>query len=710
MYVLDGRLEPVPVGVWGELYIGGENLGRGYLERRELTAERFIPNPFEENGARMYRTGDVVRYLPDGNIEFRGRSDTQVKIRGFRIELGEIEVVMGGHPAVKEVVVVVREDVPGNKRLVAYWVAQEGQAPEATELREHLRQKLPEHMVPSAFVQLEKVPLTPNGKVDRKALPTPEVEETEELVAPRTEVERVVADLWGPLLGVARVGAHDNFFEMGGHSLLATQVVSRLREALGVEVPVRVLFEAPTVEQLAQRLEAVRGGKEGPRVPALVPVSREGELPLSFAQQRLWFLEQLAPGGFSYNVPFATRLKGRLDVAALERSLGELVRRHEALRTTFAQVDGQPVQRIAPEPSFALPVESLEVLPEGERERAARHRAEAEARRPFDLEKGPLVRARLLRLSEDDQVLLLVMHHIVCDGWSLGVLLHELATMYRAFSQGEVPALPVLPVQYADYAQWQREWLKGEVMEGLLAWWKQQLAGAPPVLELPTDRPRPPVQTFRGARLSAPLPRALSGAVRELCRQEGVTSFMVFLAAFQALLSRYSGQPDVVVGSPIAGRDRSEVEGLIGFFVNTLALRVQASGGVSFRELVGRVRESCLGAYAHQEVPFEQLVDALQRERDVSRSPLFQVMFALQDALPALELPGVSVDEFTFQPGMAKFDLTLFVRETADGWEGSWEYNADLYDEATVERMAGHYARLLEGAVAHPERPVSTLA
>ncbi|MGZ3461872.1 MAG: condensation domain-containing protein, partial [Archangium sp.] len=499
-----------------ELYIGGENLGRGYLERRELTAERFIPNPFEENGARMYRTGDVVRYLPDGNIEFRGRSDAQVKIRGFRIELGEIEVVMGSHPAVKEVVVVVREDVPGNKRLVAYWVAQEGQAPEANELREHLKQKLPGHMVPSAFVQLEKVPLTPNGKVDRKALPAPEVEESEELVAPRTEVERVVADIWAPLLGVARVGVHDNFFEMGGHSLLATQVVSRLREALGVEVPVRVLFEAPTVEQLAQRLEVVRGGKQGPRAPALVPGPREGEPPLSFAQQRLWFIEQLAPGSYSYNVPFFAKLKGTLEVGALERSLSEVVRRHEVLRTTFTQVNEQSVQRIAPELELALPVESLEAVAEAERARAVKRRAVEEFQRPFNLEKGPLVRAKLLRLAADEHVLLLVMHHIVCDGWSMGVLVRELSELYPAYARGEALTLPALPVQYADYAQWQREWLKGEVLEEQLAWWKQRLAGAPPVLELPTDRPRPPVRSSRGAVLQTQLPAWLGGAVRAL--------------------------------------------------------------------------------------------------------------------------------------------------------------------------------------------------
>ncbi|HSP79793.1 MAG TPA: amino acid adenylation domain-containing protein, partial [Myxococcaceae bacterium] len=706
-YLLDERLEPVPVGVWGELYLGGENLARGYLGRAGLTAERFLPNPFsEEPGARMYRTGDVVRLLSDGNLEFRGRRDAQVKVRGYRIELGEVEAALVSHPAVKEGVVVAREDVPGSKRLVAYYVGGE-QAPEVSALRAYLGEKLPEHMVPSAFMRLEALPLTPNGKVDRKVLPAPEVTESEAYVAPRTAVEEVVAGIWASLLGLPRVGVHDNFFELGGHSLLATRVASRLQEVLRVELPVRVLFEAPMVAQLAERLEAQLGGRQG--TLALVPVPREGAIPLSFAQQRLWFLSQLAPGGFSYNVPFFARLKGRLEVAALERSLREIVQRHEALRTTFVTVDGQPVQRIASELDLSLPVEGLESVPEEVRERALRQRAEEEARYPFVLEEGPLVRARLLRVKADEHVLLLTLHHIVCDGWSMGVLVRELNALYTALSRGEEPRLPAIPVQYADFTQWQREWLQGEVLEAQLSWWKHQLAGAPLVLELPTDRPRPLVQTFRGAFLPVRLPLRLSGPLRALCRQEGVTPFMLLLAAYHVLLSRYSGQTDLVVGSPIAGRNRHEVEELIGFFVNTLALRVDASGETSFREMLRRVREACLGAYAHQELPFDKLVDALQPERDLARSPLFQVMFALQDAPPALELPGVLQEALEIDPGMAKFDLTLFVRETADGLMSFWEYNTDLFDEATVARMAAHYVRLLEGAVENPERQVSTL-
>ncbi|QRK05609.1 amino acid adenylation domain-containing protein [Archangium violaceum] len=710
VHLLDGNGEPVPVGVPGELYIGGVAVARGYLHRPELTQEKFVPDVFGERGERLYRTGDYARYLADGNIEFLGRRDAQVKVRGFRIELAEVEAALARHPSVKDVAVVAREVGAGGKQLVAYVVRQPGQEVEVASLKAHLKERLPEYMVPSAFVRLEAFPLTPSGKVDRKALPAPEMETTgTQYVAPRTVMEEVVAGVWASLLGLGRVGAHDNFFELGGHSLLATQAASRLREALEVQLPVRVLFEAPSVAELAARLESISGGTQGPQLPPLVPMPRADALPLSFAQQRLWFIEQFAPGGFAYNLPFVTRLKGKLEVAALERSLTELMRRHEALRTTFAQVDGKPVQRVAAESALVLPVESLEALPEGERARELQRRVEEEFRRAFDLEMGPLVRALLLRVTVEEHVLVLVMHHIIGDGWSLGVLVRELAELYEAFSSGAEPALAALPVQYADYALWQREWLKGEVLEAQLSWWKGRLAGAPTALELPTDRPRPAVQSFRGATLAVRLPAELSGVIRELNRREGVTPFMTFLAAYQALLARYSGQRDIVVGSPIAGRTQREMEGLIGFFVNTLALRVDATGEVGFRTLLRRVREACLGAYAHQDMPFEQLVNALHPVRDLSRPALFQVMFALQEPSPTLSLTGVSSEEVTFEAGLAKFELTLFMREGAEGWESQWEYNTDLFDEGTVARMAAHYVRLLGEAIARPEQPVSEL-
>ncbi|MCY1022330.1 non-ribosomal peptide synthetase [Pyxidicoccus sp. MSG2] len=710
IHLLDSHLQPVPVGVPGELYIGGLQVARGYWGRPDLTVERFIPDPFGTRpGARMYRTGDQARYRADGAIEFLGRRDTQVKVRGFRIELGEIEATLAKHPAVRDCVVAAREQGPGEKRLVAWVVGVEGEAPETDALKAFLKERLPEYMVPTAWVHLDVLPLTPSGKVDRKALPDPGQETLVAYVAPRTPTEALVADIWAPLLKLPRVGANDHFFERGGHSLLATQVASRLRAALSVEFPVRVLFEAPTVAELAERLDAMPRGTTAARPPPLEPTPRDGELPLSFSQQRLWFIAQLDAGGFSYNVPFVFRLEGRLDVVALEQGLRELTRRHEVLRTTFVQVEGRPVQRIAPEPVLRLAVEDVAALPDDARQATLARRAREEAQRPFDLAVGPLVRATLLRAAEGEHVLLLVMHHIVCDGWSLGVLLRELKALYTAALAGEAPSLAPLPVQYADFARWQRDWLRGEVLDAQLSWWKGQLAGAPSLLELPTDRPRPPVQGFKGALMQVPLPEALSDSIRELCRSEDVTPFMLLLASFHALLARYSGQPDIVVGTPIAGRTQRELEDLVGFFVNTLALRLDASGDPSFREWLRRVRETSLGAFAHQDVPFEKLVDAVQPVRDLSRSPLFQVMFVLQDAPPRVTLPGLSLGLLDIDPGVATFDLTLYMRETARGWMGFWEYNSDLFDEATVAGMAAHHARLLEAACAEPARRLSSL-
>ncbi|MCY1022339.1 non-ribosomal peptide synthetase [Pyxidicoccus sp. MSG2] len=699
VYLLDAALEPVPVGVWGELYTGGDGLAWGYLGRAELTAERFVPHPFSARpGARLYRTGDRARWLPDGRIEFSGRLDGQVKLRGFRIEPGEVESALLRHPGVREAVVVAREDGPGGKRLVAYFVPH-GEAPATAELRAHAQAKLPEYMVPSAFVALPALPLTPNGKVDRKALPAPYVEAPSgEQVAPRTAMEQVVAGVFGPLLGLEQVGADSHFFELGGHSLLATQAVSRLREVVGRELPVRALFEAPTVAQLARRLEEADGATSAP----LTHQPHGGEAVQSFAQQRLWFLSQFDASGISYNIPFALRLKGPLDVEALEAGFQEVARRHESLRTTFAEVDGRPIQRI-----HARLELNLRVAEVAEAEVVAR--AEQEARQPFDLEQGPLLRVRLLRVAPEEHVLLWTVHHIVFDGWSVGVLYQELSESYSARVRGEVSRLDTLPVQYADYARWQREWLKGEVLERQLAWWKEHLAGAPPVLELPTDRPRPPVQSFRGALLRVPLPDALASALRRLSQREGATLYMTLLAGFQALLARYSGQSDLVVGSPISGRNWREVEPLLGFFVNTLALRVDTGGGVSFRELLGRVRKACLGAFAHQDLPFEHLVDALQPTRDLSRSPLFQVMFVMPGTPRPLALEDVTAEELVFEPGVAKFDLTLFAWEQPRGLETYWEYNTDLYDEATVARMVGHYVWLLQAAVAEPGQRVDSL-
>ncbi|HEU0052591.1 MAG TPA: condensation domain-containing protein, partial [Longimicrobium sp.] len=558
--VLDAALRPVPAGVPGELYLGGDGVARGYLGRPALTAERFLPDPFaSEPGARMYRTGDRARWTADGALEYLARLDGQVKIRGFRIEPGEIEAVLLRHEGVRECTVLAREDAPGERRLVAYVVGGAG----ADELRPHLRKRLPEYMVPSAFVGLDHLPLNANGKVDRRALPAPGYTADERHVAPRTPLEEVLAGVWAEVLRLNRVGVEENFFALGGHSLLATRVASRVRELLGVELPLRALFEDPTVAALADRVEALRRAGVPP-LPPVVPAPRDGPLPLSFAQERLWIVDRMEPGAAVYNVPAALRLSGALDAAALERSLGEIVRRHEALRTTFREAAGGPVQVVAPFAGFTLPVEELSGLDDDAREAEVERRAAAEAARPFDLAAGPLFRAALLRLGAGEHVLLLSMHHIVSDGWSLGVLVRELSALYAAFREGRESPLPDLPVQYADHAAWEREQLRGEALERRLAYWRGRLEGAPALLELPTDHPRPAARTYRGAHLPVHFPASLRERLEALARGEGATLFMVLLAAFQALLAKYAGSEDVVVGSPIAGRTRAEVEGLIG--------------------------------------------------------------------------------------------------------------------------------------------------
>jgi len=705
LYVCDAGLRPLPVGVPGELYVGGAGVARGYLNRPELTAQRFVQNPF--GAGTLYRTGDRVRWLADGTLDYMGRLDEQVKIRGFRIELGEIESALLDHDGVREAAVIVREDQPGDRRIVAYLV---GEA-EAESLRAHLRTRLPEYMVPSAFVSIDTLPLTPNGKLDRKALPAPDFAAAEDAyTAPRTPAEEVLAGIWADVLGVERTGIHDSFFELGGHSLLATRVVSRVREAFGIELSLRALFEGPTIAQMAEAVEALR--RAGlPQLPPPVPVERTGGLLLSFAQERLWFLDRLEPGSAFYNIPWALRLEGALDTAALERALGEVIRRHESLRTVFAELDDVPVQTIAPFTGWTLPAEDLSALPGEAREAEVRRRATEDAARPFDLAAGPLFRAELLRLGADEHVLLMCMHHIVSDGWSIAVLFHEMRTLYDAYRAGGESPLPPLAVQYADYAAWERTHLQGPVLDAQLAWWKAQLAGAPALLELPADHPRPSVQTYRGAALPLAFPADLLERLQALGRREGATLYMVVLGAFQALLARYAGSEDVVVGSPIAGRNRAEIEPLIGFFVNTLVLRTDLGGDPSFREVLRRVRTVTLGAYEHQDVPFEKLVAELQPERSMSHSPLFQVLFSLTDgAQAASEFGDLRVRGVESDRGTVKGDVAVALSATPAGIVGEVTYATDLFDRATVERMMRHFGRLMEQVAEDADLPISALA
>ncbi|WP_396956092.1 amino acid adenylation domain-containing protein [Nitrosomonas sp.] len=713
IYLLDAHLNLVPVGVPGELYIGGVGLTRGYLNRPDLTAERFIPNLFSQQpGERLYRTGDLARYRADGNIEYLGRTDHQVKIRGFRIELGEIEAALLQHEQIKEAVVIVREDSPQDKRLVAY-ITGNVSVPDIETIRTHIKTSLPDYMVPSAFVFLDSFPLTPNGKLDRQALPAPDISEqlTREDVAPRNPTEAILADIWAEVLGVEKVSIHDNFFELGGHSLLVMQVVVRVQESFAIDFPVDTLFEKPTIIELAKTVNSFLGGGQISQSLPLTAISRTSPLVLSFAQRRLWFLDRFGPNSAFYNMAGAIRLIGELDVGVLKRSLNEIVRRHEVLRTTFDVHDGQPVQVIAPVLELDIAVADLSQLSGDRRKNEVERYLVEEACRPFDLAIGPLVRATLLSLGvsatsgHTEHILLFSMHHIISDGWSTGILVREFVALYEAFKARQSSTLPELTIQYADYAAWQREWLQGDRLAHQLNYWKQQLAGAPAVLELPTDRPRPAVQSYLGANYRFTIPENITAQLKVLSQQEGTTLFMTLLTAFNVLLSRYSNQHDICIGTPVANRNRIEIEGLIGFFVSTLVLRIDLSGNPTFTQLLKKMKAVCLDAQAHQDLPFEKLVEELVPVRDMSRNPLFQVMFALQN-VPETQwvIDGLQITPVEVDTGSAKFDLHLEITERHENLEALFNYNTDLFDESTIVRMAEHFQRLLEGVVSSPDK------
>ena len=698
IYLLDSQMSPAPLGVYGELYIGGVSLARGYWARPELTAEKFVPDPLAaEPGARLYRTGDLGRYFVDGNIEYSARIDHQVKVRGFRIELGEIEAVLSRHEAIKETVVLAREDEPGRKQLVAYVVSDSNASLSSNELRRFLSDKLPDYMLPSIFITIDKMPLTANGKIDRRALPRPEIKsDGEEIIDRDNAVEEILSGIWAEVLRLASVGAEQNFFELGGHSLLATQVISRVREAFSVEVPLKALFESPTVAGLAEAVERERGAGRTTEAPPIVAVGRDRQLPLSFAQQRLWFIHQLESDSTAYNLARAVRLRGELDLFALKQSLQAIAQRHEVLRTRFVAVGGQPSQVIDEPGEIELPVWDVSELEASEREGRAREVVSREARRPFDLEVGPVWRAAVAKLSADDHVLTLCTHHIASDGWSTGVMVREFTALYEQYSSGRQATLPELEVQYADYAVWQREWLQGEVLQEQIDYWRNQLEGAP-VLELPTDKPRPASASHQGAVVPFTLSAEVSRQLKQVSRRQGVTMFMTLLAAFQVVLSKYSGQDDVVVGTDVANRNRLETEHLIGFFINQLVLRTDLSANPTFERLLASVRETTLSAYQHQDVPFEKLVEELQPERDLSRSPLFQVKLVLQNA-PRGELraSGVDFGGFGAEHTAAKFDITLLIVEDDRGLFGMAEYSTELFERTTIERLLAKLAHVAE--------------
>jgi amino acid adenylation domain-containing protein/non-ribosomal peptide synthase protein (TIGR01720 family) len=697
VYVLLEGLALAPPGVTAELYIGGTALGRGYVNRPALTAERFVPHPYGPAGTRLYRTGDRARWRSDGQLEFLGRVDAQVKVRGYRIELGEVESALRSHDGVAEAVVVIREDDGAGKRLVAYVVPAAGGRVEGRALQRYVSEKLPAYMVPTAVGVVERLPLTRSGKVDRQALaaarlPAAQRDEDGAGEAPRTPLEELVAAVWEEVLGRSGVGREDNFFELGGHSLLATQVVARVRQALEIEVPLRVVFETPTVAAMAAAVEAAKGEGQRRVAPPLKRMPRHGEdLPLSYAQQRLWFLDQLEPGSAVYNVPHTVRLEGRLDVAALEWSLRELARRHEVLRTTFPSVNGTGVQRIAAASDVRMEVVDVNG------EDAAQAVVRAEAVQGFDLARGPVWRATLVRLAPEDHVLVVVLHHIVSDGWSVSVMGRELTALYTRYGlAGAGVELEELPVQYGDYTLWQREWLAGEVLPAQVAYWKQQLADLAP-LDLPTDYRRPAAPIRAGGRVKVALGAELTHAVEALSRREGVTLFMTLLAAFQVVLARWAGQQDAAVGTPIAGRRHVETEALIGFFVNTLVLRTRWTGNPAFQTVLKQVRGTVLAAYEHQDVPFEKLVEELEPTRALNRTPLFQIAFGLQNAPGApLRLGSVKARPIGTDTMTARFDLALDVSTGRQGVTGVVEYATELYAAETVTRLAGHWRAVLE--------------
>jgi amino acid adenylation domain-containing protein len=720
LYILDAQLHPVPVGVPGELYIGGASLARGYLNQPTLMAERFVPNPFSSvPGARLYRTGDLARYLPDGTIVFLGRLDNQVKLRGYRIELGEIGTTLEHHSAIRQAVVVARGDTSSDRQLVAYYVSHHGSLPGIDALRNFLHTKLPDYMVPAAFVGLEALPLLPNGKIDRQALPAPEQERSplsKEFVAPHTPTEELLAGIWASVLGIEAVGRHDNFFALGGHSLLAMQVTSRLRKAFRVEVPLRALFEASTVAGLARCVERACQATQSVPVFPLRAMPQDEAVPLTMTQEHLWGLDRLLPGAPFSNMPYAVRLTGPLNVAALEQSFNQVIKRHQALRTTYTTVAGQPVQVIAPTLRLSLRVEDLGALPEAERETTTQRLVRAAALYPFDLEKGPLLEVWLPRLGTQEHILLLTVHHIISDGWSRGVLLHELAMLYEAFCQGKPSPLSDLSIQYADYAYWQRQWLYSEAGQAQLAYWTEQLRAPLPALELPTDRPRPSELSLHTARQPFKLPRELCAVLTRFSQQEGTTVFMTLLTAFKALLYGYTGQEDVRVGALVANRQHQETEGLIGLFANLVVLRTSLSGNPTGRELLQRIRTTTLDAYAHQELPFEYLARVLvhthQLDRQFDRQSLFQAMFVMQNASQhMLELPGLHLKVLeTPSLEASTCDLAVSVRESQQGLDGLCIYKTALFDATTITRMLADYHQLLEHLIVQPEMPLSSLA
>ena len=704
IYVLDHCLEPRPVGVAGDLYIAGEALARGYLNRPGLTAERFLADPFNVRGTRMYRTGDLARWRDDGVLEFLGRADQQIKLRGFRIELGEIESALKSQQGVSQAAVIMREDGGSGKELVAYLAPVDGELLDSALLQRNMGMRLPDYMVPSAFVVVDKLPLTPNGKLDRRALPAPQ-RQTETYRAPQTPDEEILCGIFASVLSLERVGVDDNFFAIGGHSLTATRLVSQIRTALKIDVPLKLLFESPTVAQLGRHLRKA----ESARAP-LVRQHRPDRLPLSNSQQRLWFLDQLEGSSAQYNLPEALRLRGELDEAALRQSIHAVVDRHETLRTCFGYVDGTPVQLIRPEIKVELPVEDLCGLSEDKQQNIVLTALNQEFQQPFNLSRAPLWRMKLLKLGERDHVFIRTFHHIISDGWSQGVFNTEFMQLYEAFRHGKANPLQPLAVQYADYALWQQQWLTAEKVREDLEYWKKQLAAIPEQLELPKDRSRQAHRTYGADVCSITVPKDNLAALKRLGQGNGATLYMTLLSAFAILLQRYSGQDDIVVGSPIANRQDAQLENLIGFFVNSLIMRVRLKPAHYFQEVLASVRCTAVEAYLHQDLPFERLVEELSPERRLNAAPIFQVVFALQNAPNAAQdLKELQVEPVAADEPRVRIDLEVHAVERDQVLDLYWLYSSDLFDPWRMEQMAGHYLRVLQSVLGDPQRQIADI-
>ncbi|MDH3440957.1 MAG: amino acid adenylation domain-containing protein, partial [Gammaproteobacteria bacterium] len=715
VYVLDATMNPVPEGVYGELYIGGDGVTRGYLNRPRLTAERFVADPFAKDpSARLYRTGDLVRYRTNGLLEYGHRADNQVKVRGFRIELGEIESALSKHNGIGETAVIVREDQPGDQRLVAYFVPEDKTStPAATELRKHLRKKLPDYMVPQHFMALDEIPKTPNNKIDRNALPaisSTNGKQHHEFVEPKTITEIKLASFWKDVLGIDAFGIDDDFFEVGGHSLLVTKIMMKIRNELSVEVSFQQMFEAPTIRQIGEIIDG-QSDRTNPVTP--IPyVDPADKVRLSYTQERIWYLQQLDPESSAYNIPFSWRVRGPLDISCLETAVSNIAARHDVLRTRFVLADDIPVQIVASDIDIEIECRSFEDVSSDRNLEDVRRFAQMDSRRAFDLEQGPLFRLAVVHLDSEDHFVTVCFHHTVFDGWSLDIFQRELSAEYSALIDDQAATLTKPGVQFRDYTHWQRCRFEAGHVAHQLDYWKEQLGGSLPVLELPVDHPRPAIHRYDGATIVRELSPAIVGALDELGKVEKSSRFMVLYAAFVLLLSRLSGQPEIIVGTPIANRDRPETADLIGFFANTLVLRMACPDDSSFRDIVANARKVCLGAYANQDVPFERLVEELNPDRNTSRPVLFQALLAFQD-VPASD-NVIQVGDLEFQSelvgGNAQADLSLWVKSSGQQVTVAFEYCQSLFDSATIECWLNEFEALLSQVTASPEVLLSELS